>query len=96
MRPDPTARPWYSVIGMLLSGCTAVYCAVELVRCIRGLRPILTRSFAVVLILAGLVTSYVCTEAGVRLRREWRTDRIPDLRLMPDSQGTATPTPNSP
>lgn len=97
LKPNLTAQPWYLVTGILLSGCTGAYCTVELVRCIRGLRPFLAPVLAVVLIFAGLVSSAFCMMGAAPMRkRSADTTILPELRLIDARIEAATRTPSSP
>ena len=81
--------------GLLLSGCTGVYCATELGRCLRRLLPILSRAIAVPVILAGLMASFVWSVGGLPMaRRSASTTVNPELALPAGYSKITTPAPS--
>jgi hypothetical protein len=77
--PDPTSKPWYAVLGLLVSASATLYCCVELARSAKGVHPLLARSLMFIVTLAALVTSCFCTYAGARMHnvaREVLRDQI--------------------
>ena len=77
--PDPTSKPWYAGLGLLISASATLYCCVELARSARGVYPLMARSLMCVVALAALVTSCFCTYAGARMHnvaREVLRDQI--------------------
>ena len=66
--------------GLLLSGCTGAFSAVELSRCFRRLPPTLPHAMSVVVILVGLVASLFWSVGGLPMaRRSVDTTSSPNL-----------------
>ncbi len=85
----PTAQTFYLTTGLLLSGCTAAFCVIELTNCFRNLGRYWGHFAAFVLILGGLTASSACIMAGApKVMSSSR--HIPELM---DYQRVEIPTP---